>query len=468
MSYACSSSSNLSASFIDLASLSSIETNYLYKTKGQATSYFLRQTRRSSWFTIAPLLLSKSNGNPTFGSDYSVTVSRSGDYLLNAFLRLTLPKVELNAAASADTRIRWTRNVGHNLIKEVILTFNDLTAESLTNYYLDWYLNFSMPESKKVGYLNMIGNVDSLIQPNTMLPKTILNIPLPFFFAADSGCSLPTASIPYNDIRIQFCLRDWTDLLIVDDVSLYASGVTAPASRPATISDVKEVPVLSNVHCWSHYAIVSAAERNSMAETPRDIVIQQVQLAPLNSYTPATNPNPHYDMRFSHAVKALYFGARNITNPSEWSNYTSNSPTLYTSASGKEILNFEPTGSGDPVSTVSLLYENTARLQNMGADYFSLVQPYYFSNAVPTNTGYHLYSYALNQCHVAPEGSTNYGRLTNTTLCIDASDVAVTGAKGEGEDQSGAAFPQKYTFVIQCVSLNCLRVSQGSVGFPVL
>lgn len=462
MSYC--SGSNVSSAFIDLASLSSIENNYLYKTKGSATSFFLRQTRRSSWFTIAPLLLSKSNGNPTFGSDFSVTISRSGDYLLNTYLRLVLPAVQLNDGADPNLRLRWTRNVAHNLVRECCLTFNDLTAESLNNYYLDWWLNFTCPESKKVGYLNMIGSTDELQMPSLSLPAKTLNLPLPFFFALDSGCSLPTAAIPYNDIRLSFCLRDWTDLLIVDDVSKYAVDSIAPASRPATQADVKAVPKLTNVQVWSHYSIVSAAERNSMAESARDMVIQQVQLAPLSNFTPSTNPNPHYDMRFSHAVKALFFGARNNTNPSEWSNYTTGAPQLYTTASGKEILDFEPSGASDPVSSVSLLYENTSRLQNMGADYFSLIQPFYFANSVPQNTGYHIYSYSLNMCHVAPEGSTNYGRLTNTTLCIDASKEAVAASKGEGSPQSGAHFPQTFTFLILCCSLNVLRVAGGSVG----
>ena len=42
----------------------------------------------------------------------------------------------------------------------------------------------------------------------------VLNLPLPFFYSRDSGVALPTAALPYNDMRINFNLRDWSALLI--------------------------------------------------------------------------------------------------------------------------------------------------------------------------------------------------------------------------------------------------------------
>ena len=40
-----------------------------------------------------------------------------------------------------------------------------------------------------------------------------LYLPLPFFFSRDSGVSLPTAALPYNEIKIEFTFRNSGDLL---------------------------------------------------------------------------------------------------------------------------------------------------------------------------------------------------------------------------------------------------------------
>ena len=44
-----------------------------------------------------------------------------------------------------------------------------------------------------------------------------------------------------------------------------------------------------------------------MACAPRDILIEQVQTAPRQSFTPATNAQQSFDIRFSHAIKVLFF-----------------------------------------------------------------------------------------------------------------------------------------------------------------
>ncbi len=67
----------------------------------------------------------------------------------------------------------------------------------------------------------MIGNISALIQPQPVpvlpatvsLPEADLNLPLPFFFSRDSGVALPTAALPYNEMRINFQFHDWATLV---------------------------------------------------------------------------------------------------------------------------------------------------------------------------------------------------------------------------------------------------------------
>jgi len=433
-------SSNLTSGFIDLATFDELE-KYLFGG-ATATTYFVRQTRKSTWFTQVPVVLSRSSGTPGFGQEWSVSVSRAGDYLLHSWLRLTVKGVTAQGTAS---HVRWCRNFMHNLVEECNISFNDLVAHRIDTYHLDFWSAFTVPASKRVGYDNMIGNTDDFSLPSNPQPATedkVLNLPIPLFYARDTGVALPTAALPYNEIRISFKFRRWEDLLVLTD------GANNVQANNAT--NVTPTPSLDEVQVWSNYSIVSNDERKRMACAPRDMLIEQVQTSPRQSFNPANPQN--FDLRFSHAVKALFFAVRNITpnsngnHDNERSNYTTAQPNHDT---GKLL-------GSDPIIRTSIIYENTNRLSNMGSDFYSLVQPYYHATSIPTDTGYHMYSYALDMCGVDPTGSTNYGKLTNVTIRAEPSAAAK------------AAQGQNFEMVVTTVNNNIVRVSGGALGFPVL
>jgi len=455
--------SNLTSGFVDLATFDELE-KYMYGGP-HATAYFVRETRKSTWFTQVPVVLSRASGQPGFNQEWSVAISRAGDYLLYTWLRVATPQVQLQAGATLNQRLRWTRNFMHNLVRECCITFNDLVAARFDNYHLDFWSAFTVPAGKRNAYNNMIGNFTAMIagQDRTApIPSFTLNLPLPFFFSRDSGVALPTAALPYNDMRISFSFRDWTELLIFDDIALVGTG-TNP-SRCAVATDLLNgAPALGTTQVWANYAIVSNDERKRMGCAPRDILIEQVQSLTRQTFAPATNPNPSYDVRFSHAIKALFFGVRNNTTACEWSNYTTHSPIP---SVGGVIFNQDETF--DPILETSLLYENTARLSQMGSDYFSFVNPFYHAVSVPLETGYHMYSYTLDLVCLDPMGSTNYGKLTNVSVAPTASASAVVGANGTGAVGRGADYAQTYEFVLTAVNNNIIRISGGALGFPVL
>ena len=478
--------SNVTSGFIDLATFDELE-KYMYGGP-DATAYFVRETRKSTWFTQVPVCLSKASGNAGFDTEWSVSISRAGDYLLSAWLRLTTPTVTPNAAvfaADPDLRIRWTRNFMHNLIRECNITFNDLVAARFDNYHLDFWAAFTVPSGKQGGYNNMIGNFDELTAPHgnvpagggpvTNIPAFTLNLPLPLFFARDSGVALPTAALPYNDMRINFSFRDWRELLVVTKIEAAFPSVNLLTNNNIPVNDTHvanaSTMVLSNVQVWANYAIVSNDERKRMACAPRDILIEQVQTAPRQAFAPATNPNPRYDIRFSHAIKVLFFSVRNQTTKGEWSNYTAGSPTVLSTT-----IDHSAPAMTDPILQTSLIYENTNRLAQMGSDYFSLVNPWYHAPVIPLETGYHSYSYSLDFICLDPMGSTNYGKLTNVSIVPEASQDAVNAATAAGATAlvatntalQGASFNQNYEFIVTAVNNNIIRISGGALGFPVL
>ena len=312
----------------------------------------------------------------------------------------------------------------------------------------------------------MIGNTPNLTTPiaaGTAIPQATLNLPLPFFYGRDSGVALPTAALPYNEMRLNFSFRDYTELL----VAYTAAGVTGvPVSSSG---DLTTTPSITIANVWANYAIVSNDERKRMACAPRDILIEQVQTAPRQNFNPASGGNrePSFDIRFSHAIKVLFFAARNRTCRSDWSIYNTVSPQV--TGAGPFTIDFEPNAAVDPIESTSLIYENTARLSTMGSDYFSLVNPYYNAPVIPQLIGYHSYSYSLDFICLDPMGSTNYGKLTNVSIIPRGSDGAVTASAGTSTTPvTGFSAGQTYEFIITAVNNNIIRISGGALGFPVL
>jgi hypothetical protein len=112
----------------------------------------------------------------------------------------------------------------------------------------------------------------------------------------------------------------------------------------------------------------------------------------------------------------------------------------------------------------------------MGADYFSLVNPWYNAVSIPLETGYHLYSYSLDIMSVNPMGSTNFGKLTNVSIQITPSLAAQTSASSTGTLSNpnttlvnqGAGLQQTFDFILVAVNHNIVRCAGGALGFPVL
>ncbi|KKK45005.1 hypothetical protein LCGC14_3166210, partial [marine sediment metagenome] len=332
-------------------------------------TYFVRCVRKSTWFSQVPVPLTQNAGNPEFNGDVAFQISRAGDYLLHVWLRATLPAISISQTSAGGTGIRWAANIGHNLIDLTWISFNDLKVQEFDSFWLDMWAAFTVSASKRNGYNNMIGNVADLTTTTLSLPAFTINVPLPYFFTRDTGIALPTAALPYNEMRIHFEFRDFRELLIFDG-----------NASPNDLEPNSRNPSLRNVQLWANYAVVSNEERVKMGKCPRDMVIEQVQRTGGRSFNAAqigVNSNANFDIRFSHSIKALFWNVCNSTicnaangnQAREWSNYTTGGVCSDEPNNNQVINGLDGT---DPISLSSLLYENTFRLFEMGSDYFSL------------------------------------------------------------------------------------------------
>ena len=219
-----STQSNLTSGFIDLATYDELE-KYMYGGS-DAIAYFVRETRKATWFTQVPVQLAKSEGVADFGQNWSVSISRSGDYLLGTWLHVSLPAVSVAGYHARSICISWTPNLMHALIKNCSVSFNDLVAARFDGTHLDFWAAFTTPTSKAEGYRQMIGS--QIPSSGGFIPAQTCDVPLPFFFARDSGLALPTAALPYNEMKISFSFRPWNELIVgfAPKIDCFQYGVT--------------------------------------------------------------------------------------------------------------------------------------------------------------------------------------------------------------------------------------------------
>jgi hypothetical protein len=209
-----------------------------------------------------------------------------------------------------------------------------------------------------------------------------------------------------------------------------------------------------------------------MGDAPRDLLIRQVQEAQVTQVISATAMQS-YDLRLSHAIVIMCFAYQNYSVTGDWSNYT----TTLTSAPVSSLNSTIP--GVDPIMSSKLLYENTARF-DMGSDYFSLLAPYYFSSAIPEETGYHMATYALDAWSNDPCGSTDYSKLANVSIQHLPSPGMTSAMSGVNllagvsinwADTSANVvtnFAQKFQHILCVENWNIGRVANGSFGHPIL
>ena len=235
--------SNLTSGFIDLASYDELE-KYMYGGS-ESIAYFVRETRKATWFTQVPVQLAKCEGVADFGQDWSVSISRSGDYLLGTWLHVGLPAVSVAGYNGRSVCISWTPNFMHALIRSCTISFNDLCAAKFDGTHLDFWAAFTVPMNKSEGYRQMIGS--QIPTCGGFIPARTLDLPLPFFYTRDSGLALPTAALPYNEMRVNFSFRKWEDLLVgfAPKVDCYNYAV-AKNDQPGTAGNPYITPVFNS------------------------------------------------------------------------------------------------------------------------------------------------------------------------------------------------------------------------------
>ena len=409
------SSNTITVAYVDLSTYDEIE-ELLYAGASAANIFHARITK-CIWFAQMPIKLRNSSGTPDFGNTFSFSQPRQGDYATYTWVRITLPALTISAAGiAAGYRIAWADDIGNAIFSEIVFSVNDIPLQKYGTFYMEHRANHSVDESHWQTYQNMIGNKDSLIVPATTINQQVIDVPL-WAFYQKHGAAFPHSNIPYADIKWEFTLRSFRNLVKVEGAAL--DTVLDTLTNTGTNN-----PSLVQFQTWTNYAVLTQDMRSLMGAIPRQMLIDQVQETSANMNLPgptaSTGVDTSVDLRFSYHMVWLAWVAQNLTRTTaivgigyagagqagyQYTNYTDN---------------VDPGLGNVPIGTTTILYESSERLNAMPADYYGWIVPFFHFERSPKKTGFQTWCLAYFGNSYNPTGGLNASRMFNMSAKVNS------------------------------------------------
>lgn len=348
-------------------------------------------------------------GTQDFGGNVQLSVNRNGDLIMQSLLEVTLPAVSVTGE---NPTFQWAPMIGNTLIHDVIVEIGGVDIDKHWGDFYNIWNELTIPEEKREGYNNMIGQQnlkynktdpadivvyeDGLQTPLASQPRTVLQIPLQFWFCTNPGLALPLIALQYHDVRFKIQLRPINELYRITGTNVVIVGGT---------------PHIVEMKLWINYVVLDNAERKNIAKSPAEYLITQLQRVEES----ITQSDYNFNLHFNHPCKELIWVIQEnyvvAPNVNDWTNWEVANDTYvgYNAA-----LNGVP---GDnPITTGLLKINGNDRFPIRSGEYFNWVQPYYYHSRIPKSKGIFVYSFALKPEEYQPSGTCNFSRIDNAQL----------------------------------------------------
>lgn len=243
--------------------------------------------RRHTNFSIEAIV-QVFNGNPDFGRDASVMITRNGDLITNMYLMVRLSA--LNAGDEAN-KVAWSNWVGHALIREVEL---EIGGSRIDRHYGDWlniWYELTIPAGQVRGYNIMVGNTKEATTLANTHNAYQLYVPMQFFHCRNDGLALPLISLQYHDVRVNFKFKAKNDCLVTT-ANVTAAAVTAN---------------LENAQLLVDYIYLDSEERKRFAQASHEYLIEQVQHTGAES---VANNTEKFRLNYNHPTKFVVWALK--------------------------------------------------------------------------------------------------------------------------------------------------------------
>lgn len=375
----------------------------VFLTGNPQISWFKMVYRRYTNFAVESQAM-YFDGDPDFGKRLSCLVPRRGDLLGPLVLEITLPPLTL----TDGTPVSYVNSIGHAIIDTITLEIGEQEIDTQTGEWMEMWSRFTVTESQRNGFNDMIGTYDGYTPPQNFGPLK-LYIPLHFWFCKNPGLALPLLALQYHPIRINLKLRPLQEL--------FYSPNLANSTLCSTLA-VNQVKI-TDLRLYGDYIYLDVDERRRFVSNTHEYLIEQIQYTPSISI-PVGSSSSTVRMEFNHPIRELMWVLQRnqMVSNHEYFNYSN--------------LSLTETGVRSDLMTSAILQlDGYDRFDVRDAGYFRLVQPYQHHTVIPNNAFIYNYCFALRPEELQPSGSLNASRIDSFILQMSiAPDGTTAPAKG--------------------------------------
>jgi hypothetical protein len=300
-------------------------------------------------------------------STFTFKMPRYAELLMDTYLVINLPSIWspiYNPCARtgnswAPYDFRWIRELGTNMISEILITCGSQTIQKYSGEYLRAMVERDFSAEKKDLFDKMTGNVVELYDPanaygranaypsayysprGTAEPSirgSTLYIPINTWFTLDSRCAFPMISLQYNELFITVTMRPIQELFQARDVFDPANDypyVQPDFNQPqfnmyqflqTPIPDLSgSYPITTNtwnadVHLLSTYCFLTGEEARQFAAEDQAYLVKDVFEYTFQNVTGSKK----VQLTSSGMVSSwmMYLQRNDVNMRNEWSNYT--------------------------------------------------------------------------------------------------------------------------------------------------
>ena len=316
-----------------------------------------------------------------------------------------------------DPWAHWVNAIGQFVIRRATLIIGTQTIDTLYNDYLFMWEELAGKPGKRL--TEMIGKYycrDDLIAASNA--TRTLYVPLPFYFTQTPGNALPLVAIMFAGAQLVVEFEQLQNCVIVSSSNVQVVKCNGGGALGA--GDIRAAVDGTQI-------FLDVLERDRFASTWFEQLITQTSAL----YTSVCCATARIPLNFAFCVIELIWSVRRKCQEkgNNWFNYSG--------IAGKE-----------PLVSVEIDFNSTARQQQREGSWYRLVQPYQYHTLIPDACVYN-YSFALYPEEAQPSGCANFSRLESVTLVIQLQEGL------ESED---------VTVIIFARSFNLLKFRDGVAG----
>jgi hypothetical protein len=387
-------------------------------------------------FALEPVESDCTGGTARFGAqNVKFTFQRQGDLVWHTYAKIYLPGIVLGTtSASTGTpfsiatgvdAVYWTNAIGQYLLQQVKLCIGGTIIDTLYDTYMFMWEELSGKPGKRLG--EMIGKYDTvLLRQATSRRSRWLYVPLPFYFTENSGLALPLVSLQFHNVMLEISFAQRTNCYVIPSSVTQGSGYAVyvrPDGEDGTDAELNTLTSVPTLLCDTDIKVLIEAcyvyldhdERSKFAHGQFEQIFTEVQQysmqssSNLSTATEATAPTKaQVRLQFNHVVMEYIFAVRSQDKVDDNLHFDFGGYFDDDAAGGSGLVL-------DPVLSVEVTFNNSARVQSRPGSFFRLVQPYQHHTNVPREFIY-VWSYAIDPEDAQPTGGANHSRIDNVNI----------------------------------------------------